>query len=121
MKYLLKFSFFICALLFLSLPSYAQQSMKESQKLRIQEEKRRTKLNKKAEKSEKKQSKTDKTAKKMTRKDRAQVPKAAQRLSYEGEKVNQVRSRSRKGNQGLTNAAKIQKKSERKRRKSLKR
>lgn len=112
-------------MMLVSVPSEAQQSMKETEKLRMQEEKRRYKLRKNALKQEKKDKKADPVNKgkkvKNKGKNKVQLTKAAQGLSNEGLKVNRTRANSRKGSQKLTKAAKSQKKSENRRQKSLKR
>lgn len=94
----------------------AQSSMKEVEKVRRSEEKSRAKLQKKQAKQERKAQKKQKISKKQRKKD---LPKAAQKLSREGEFVNNRRQNMRKGSNGLTNAAKNQRNFERKRRKSL--
>ncbi len=110
-------------LLVIALPSYAQQSMNETEKLRLKEEKRRYKLKKKTQKEERKGDKSSGKGKKkkLKSKDKAQITKAAQGLSGEGLKVSRTRAKNRKGAQKLTKVAKAQRKSEKRRLRSLRR
>ncbi len=105
--------------------------MQEVEKMRKKTEKARRKAAKKTRKDKNaleftnSQYDWNKDSKKRKRKRKSkreidQVPKASARLSTEARGVNRKRRVHRKGNQGLTKAAKNQIKSERRRRRRIK-
>ncbi|GAB4401552.1 MAG: hypothetical protein OHK0053_24400 [Microscillaceae bacterium] len=103
----------------------AQQSMEEVEKMRKLEEKRRAKLAKNqnlpASGGEARWSDGGKKAQKQARQkiNKAEIPKASQKLSQEGKFRHTQRLKNRKGSEGLTKAAKNQIKANKRRQKAL--
>lgn len=105
--------------LFFTLSLSAQSSMEESNRERIKFEKQRLKEERKVQKEERKEKKQSKE--KISRKERkANIPKASAQMSAESRKQELARQKYRKGREGLTPAAKRQRKGNRKRNKRLK-
>lgn len=114
MKNLLFLSFTFIFFILSYVSTSAQTSFKEAEKQKLKEEKSRQKAYKKTKKNnpkseiEKPEKRPDYLEKKTNPRKRGTVPKASRNLSNENQTVTKNRQKNRKGNNGLTKAAKNQ-------------